>query len=318
MPLATILPAMARRPRNSPEQQLAETIASFLLGTRRGRRTLLASIILAVIGFGGYWLWQNHLRSRHPVGPTVRLATWNLRQFSDARQHLDLQRIARIIRDNRFDLLAIQEVKKDGEAVDRLLDVLGAPWRAAQLSDTTGNYERFAYIYNAERVQEIGTPHFIASADAVLFDRTPYQDTFRAGNFDFTLVQVHLSHNNAMRRRSEGEALARMVKRLAHTGVERDVIVCGDFNEQPPHGNMHHFTGQGWQRLNHDATNLGGTRVLDTLVIDPLATKEWSGIAGSVHFDEQLFANDDAQAAEQISDHRPAYADFVINLVDDD
>src|SRR5881227_2827434 len=106
---------MARRPRLTAEEQLADQIASTLLSTRQGRQFLLVAVIVAAIGFGGYWLWQNYLRPRHPVGPTVRLATWNLRQFSESRKHVDLQRIAAIIRDNRFDLVAIQEVKKDGE-----------------------------------------------------------------------------------------------------------------------------------------------------------------------------------------------------------
>jgi exonuclease III len=293
-------------------------MAGFLLSTRRGRRVLLVLLILIGLALGGQWLWQNYLRPRHPVGPTVRLATWNLRQFSESRKGIDLQRIAAIIKDNRFDLVAIQEVKKDGEEVDRLLVELGTPWKAARFSDTSGNYERFAFIYNSDHVQEIGTPHFIATTDAVIFDRTPYQDTFRAGNFDFTLVEVHLSYNNMQRRRDEAEALARFAKRLAQTGSERDVIVCGDFNEEPPHDNLHFFTDEGWESLNHDPTNLGGTQVYDTFLIDPIATKEWSGIAGSVHFDEQLFGNDDKRAEVEVSDHRPAYADFVTNLPDDD
>jgi endonuclease/exonuclease/phosphatase family metal-dependent hydrolase len=275
---------------------------------------LLVGVIVAVLGFGGYWLWQNYLRPRHPVGPTVRLATWNLRQFSEGRKRVDLPRIASIIRDNRFDLVAIQEVKKDGELVDRLVGELGTPWKAARFSDTSGNYERFAFIFNADHVQEIGTPHFIATTDAVIFDRTPYQDTFRSGNFEFTLVEVHLSYTNTERRSQEAQAMARFAKRLEQTGNERDVIVCGDFNEEPPHLNLHYFTDEGWESLNHDPTNLGSTQVFDTFVIDPDQTKEWSGIAGSVHFDEQVYGNDDKRAEDEVSDHRPAYADFVTNL----
>ncbi|HSV16234.1 MAG TPA: endonuclease/exonuclease/phosphatase family protein [Tepidisphaeraceae bacterium] len=304
---------MARRLRRSAEEQLADQIASTLLSTRQGRQFLLVAIIVGVITFGAYWLWQNQLRPRHPVGPTVRLATWNLRQFSESRKHVDLQRIAGIIRDNHFDLIAIQEVKRDGEEVDRLLSVLGSPWRAARFSDTSGNYERFAFIYNADHVQEIGTPHFIATTDAVIFDRTPYQDTFKAGNFAFTLIEVHLSYTNTTRRRQEAEALAHFAKRLKETSAEKDVIVCGDFNEQPPNGNLHYFLDQGWTSLNGDPTNLGSTEIYDTFLIDPQQTKQWNGVAGSVHFDEQLYGNDDKQAEEEISDHRPAYADFATN-----
>lgn len=305
---------MARRPRRSPEEQLADQVIGQLLRSPGGRKFLLVAVIVGLIVWGGYWLWRNEFRRHYPVGPTVRLATWNLREFSDARKYVDLNAIANIIRDNHFDLVAIQEVKKEGEEVDRLVRVLGIPWQAARYSDMTGNYERFAFIYNADHVKEIGTPHFIATTEAVTFDRWPYQDTFSSGNFMFTLIEVHLSYTNVNRRRQEAQTLARFARQLQQQSPGKDVIVCGDFNEQPPNGNLHYFTDQGWESLNHDPTNLGGTEVYDTFLIDPNYTTEWSGIAGSVPFAEQLYNNNRKRAEEEVSDHRPAYADFVTNL----
>lgn len=293
------------------------------MATRRGRQSLVVLVAVALLALAGWWLWENHLRPRHPVGPTVRIATWNLRQFSESRKGMDVRAIADIIRTNQFDVVAIQEVKKEGEAVDHLLNALGSPWRSTSLSDVTGNHERFAFIYNSDHVSEVGTPHFIATADAVIFDRVPYQQTFRAGNFDFTLVTCHLYYGEGAagheRRRREMDALARFAQRYATTSAEHDVIVLGDFNET--HGgqeNLPLFTSQGWVACNADPTNLGGREVYDNIVIDPKYTREWSGTAGSVHFDESRYANDDKQALEHVSDHRPAYADFVTNLPDDD
>jgi endonuclease/exonuclease/phosphatase family metal-dependent hydrolase len=208
-------------------------------------------------------------------------------------------------------------VKKHGEEVDRLVNELGVPWRASHFSDMTGNSERFVFVYDGDHVQEVIPPHFINSPDVAVFDRTPYQATFKAGNFDFTLISVHLSYADSDRRRREAEALAHYVSNVSSWPGDKDVIVLGDFNEQG-RGNLHFFSDMGWESLNHDPSNLSSTETYDTFVIDPKFTREWNGTAASVHFDETLFGNDDARALEEVSDHRPAYADFVTNLPDDD
>jgi len=301
----------ARRRRQSIEEQLVTQAGASLvrqmMRTRQGRSALLIIVLIVAILWCGQWAWNRFLRPRHPVGPTVRLATWNLRQFAD-RPGIDLRGIAGIINTSRFDLVAIQEVKQDGEEVDRLLNQLGTPWRGASLSPVTGNHERFAFIYNSDHVTEIGHAHLIDDADRRVFDRVPYEQTFRAGNFDFTLVTVHLSYGDTQRRKREADELARYAQKLSQTSTEKDVIVLGDFNEQGS-GNLHFFLENGWESLNHEPTNLSSSETYDTLLIDPRNTREWSGSAGAVIF---------SGSAETISDHRPAYADFVTNLPDDD
>ena len=154
----------AWRRRQSFENRLAQQAARQLMRSPQGRAVLLIVAIVVVVLWGGRWMWDRFIRTRHPVGPTVRLATWNLRQFSD-RENIDLRAIANVITSSHFDLVAIQEVKQEGEEVDRLVNVLGTPWRAAHLSPMTGNHERFAFIYNADHVQEIGRAGSINDID---------------------------------------------------------------------------------------------------------------------------------------------------------
>ena len=285
--------------------------------TRQGRRVLIVLAVAGIVIWLATWLWQNHLRPRHPVGPAVPVATWNLHQFSE-RRSVDLGAIAEVIRASNFDVLAIQEVKRQGEQVDALLNELGVPWRATSISDTTGNHERFVFLYNGDHVQEIGGAHFVASPQAAAFARRPYQATFRAGQFDFTLVTIHLSFDDHEKRRGETAGLALLAGDVAASSSEKDVIVLGDFNAENPQA-LRPFTDSGWESLNHDPTNLGSSEVYDTLVIDPGATREWNGAAGAVSFDDILPQyHDDHTARERVSDHRPAYADFVTNLPDDD
>jgi endonuclease/exonuclease/phosphatase family metal-dependent hydrolase len=309
-----------RRRRSEGPEAVIGPVVSELSRTRGGRRALAALAVVALLAFAGHWLWENHLRPRHPVGPAVRVATWNLRHFSE-RPNVDLGAIAEVIRASSFDVVAVQEVKKDGRQVDALLNVLGSPWRATSLSDTTGNHERFVYLYHGDHVQEVreaGGARFAASPQAGVFARTPYQATFRAGQFDFTLVTVHLSFEDRARRRRETESLPALARDVAGASAEKDVIVLGDFNAQSPR-DLQPLESAGLRVLSRAATNLGSTEAYDTLVIDPAPTREWNGEAGAVNFDDILPQyKDDAEARRRVSDHRPAYADFVTNLPDDD
>jgi endonuclease/exonuclease/phosphatase family metal-dependent hydrolase len=276
---------------------------------------LLAVVLLLVLA--SHWLWDRYLRPHHPAGPAVRVATWNLRQFSE-RRDADLRAIAEVIRASSFDVVAVQEVKREGRQVDALLNELGAPWRATSLSPMTGNHERFVFLYDGDHVQEVEGGHFVRSARAAVFGRTPYQATFRAGQFDFTLVTVHLTWEDKDHRRRESEALAGLAADVAGESAEKDVIVLGDFNAQSPR-EFAPAVSAGLLSLNHDATNLGSTEAYDTLLINSTHTREWNGTAGAVNFDDILPQyRDDAEARRRISDHRPAYADFVTNLPDDD
>jgi endonuclease/exonuclease/phosphatase (EEP) superfamily protein YafD len=309
-----------RRRRNTGPEAAIGHVVTKLSRTHGGRRLLVAVVALLLLALAGQWVWENHLRPRRPVGPAVRVATWNLRHFSE-RPNVDLEAIAEIIRASSFDVVAIQEVKKDGRQVDALLNVLGSPWRATSLSATTGNHERFVFLYHGDHVQEVreaGGARFVSSAQAGVFARTPFQATFRAGAFDFTLVTVHLTYEDRDRRRRETEALAEVARDVAAASAEKDVIVLGDFNAESPR-DLLPLESAGLKVLSRVTTNLGSTEAYDTLLIHPADTREWNGKAGAVNFDDILPRyQDDAEARRRISDHRPAYADFVTSLPDDD
>jgi endonuclease/exonuclease/phosphatase family metal-dependent hydrolase len=304
---------------NDPTVAIGAVVGE-LSRTRQGRRllaVLAAVVVVALVAWQVRLFWQNHLRPRHPVGPAVRVATWNLRQFSE-RRNVDVRAIAEVIRASHFDVVAVQEVKRNGEQVDALLNELGTPWRATSMSATTGNYERFVFLYEGDHVQEIGRARFVNSPQAAVFARLPYQASFRAGAFDFTLVTVHLSFDDRARRRREVDALVQVAQDVAAASSEKDVIVLGDFNAENPQA-LRPFADAGWASLNHDPTNRGSSEVYDTLIIDPAPTREWNGAAGAVSFDDILPQNqNDRTAREHVSDHRPAWADFVTNLPDDD
>jgi|SRR5579884_3163260 len=300
--------AERRRQALDPDTEAAVSALVAMLQTREGRRKLLVLGIVALLAYGAWLLYQRYGRPHAMPGPTVRLATWNLHEFSP-RPQIDLRRIAQIIQDNHFDLLAIQEVRGTGEEVDNLLNALGYPWKAASYSPTTGNHERFAFLYNAEHIEELGPAEPVPSPGAAIFARTPYEDTFRAGNFSFTLVTVHLEWTKKGLRQEEAQTLAMLLPDLESRAAQHHLIVLGDFNEERAHGDLHYLEDAGFQRLIHVPTNLSSTEDFDNVLIDPRTTAEFTGQSGVVAFD-QIYHYSRHEAVEAVSDHRPAWADF--------
>ena len=91
------------------------------------------------------------------VESTLLLASWNIREFggtkSGGREAEPLYYIAEII--SRFDIVAVQEVRDNLDALDELISILG-PWWKYLVSDVTlgaqGNNERHAYIYDTRKI----------------------------------------------------------------------------------------------------------------------------------------------------------------------
>lgn len=186
---------------------------------------------------------------------TILLATWNIREF-DSPAYGDripeaFYYIAEIIA--RFDLVAIQEVRQDLRALNRLMDILGGRWDCI-FSDVTegtqGNGERMAFLFDKRKVQLGGL-----SGQLVLpplesrgqdgktvyqpvsqIVRTPMMVGFRTGWTDFILTTVHIIYGegkaNSPERIEEIRQVAQALKRRSEDAFEwsRNLILLGDFN----------------------------------------------------------------------------------------
>lgn len=186
---------------------------------------------------------------------TLLLATWNIREFDSAaygeRSLEPLHYIAEIIA--RFDLVAVQEVRRDLKALKRLMEILGRHW-SYLVTDVTegqaGNKERMAYVFDTRKVtfgglaSELVLPPFkIKGADgkttltpAQQLARTPFVCGFQAGWTKFLLATVHIlygdSKPNDPRRVQEIHQLAQFLRSrtLDRTSWSNNLIVLGDFN----------------------------------------------------------------------------------------
>lgn len=174
------------------------------------------------------------------------VASWNIKEFGHTKQRLPEAYfyMAEII--NRFDLIAIQEVKTGLEDLYILMRLLGDDW-AYQINDITegkaGNAERSAYLYNKTRVELAGL-----AAEIVLWDkltqhseikqlkRTPYMTGFNAGWKQFAMINIHLhpgdDQDDVLYRREEVSLLLQALKEKIRLGRiwNENLILAGDFN----------------------------------------------------------------------------------------
>lgn len=202
---------------------------------------------------------------------TMLLGTWNIREF-DSPAYGDriadaYYFIAEII--SRFDIVAVQEVRRDISALKRAVSLLGWPWKYV-VTDTTegspGNDERLAFVYDTRKVHfdglagELVLPAVQVVEDGKKVDkpvtqiaRTPYTAGFRAGWTSFQLATVHIVYGE-----DEAEAPARVeeIRQVASFLAARadepgrwseNLVLLGDFNIfATTDATMKALTDSGW------------------------------------------------------------------------
>ncbi len=188
---------------------------------------------------------------KRTINDTLLLATWNIREFDSPayRERLDesFYYIAEII--SHFDLVAVQEVRKDLKALKKLNNILGSYWKyivTDVTAGTAGNKERLAFLYDSRKVDFGGLAGEIVLESikkgkkkyepTKQLARTPFVCGFQAGWFKFMLTTVHIlygkSKANDPNRVKEIEALAKLLAKRAKDGAawSDNLILLGDFN----------------------------------------------------------------------------------------
>lgn len=197
---------------------------------------------------------RHHLDQQIPQrthNDTLLLATWNIREFDSSkygnRFDESLFYLAEIV--SRFDLVAIQEVREDLQALENLTRILGGWWRYL-FTDVTegsrGNRERMAFLYDSRKVRSGGLAGEIVLPakkkkgkpyqPVLQFARSPYIAGFKSGWFQFMLATVHILYGKAVaedpRRVHEIQELAKFLRKRANekTAWRNNLILVGDFN----------------------------------------------------------------------------------------
>jgi len=273
---------------------------------------------------------------RREVDENVLIATWNIAQFSEKKEDRALQYIADIC--ERFDIIAIQEVKTDLRGLSRLQELLPGNYKIL-VSDPTGNYERMAFLYDKRTVVstglvcEIGFGGTLSEPTAFQFNRMPYCASFRAGRFDFIIVSVHIAEATSIGsagedlREKEIDELVKFVKKRSdqETGkvFDPDFFVLGDFNIQSGGDRFFNALTQGPDPkfemppgMDNLGTNFSQTGTYDKIAWLPRPDFEFSGKFGVVPFGDVLYkeaGQADDTARKKVSDHLPLWTEFRIN-----
>jgi len=261
---------------------------------------------------------------------TITIAAFNIQVFGRSkRQKVDVMRVlANITRE--FDVILIQEIRDSSEEtipyfLNEINAIAGPKYefvRSERLGRTTSK-EAYAYLYNT------GTVDFIEGSDYVyndvddIFEREPYIGSFRSGNFDFTLVGIHVKPDDASWEIGNLTSVVSAV--LLENTVEKDVIVLGDFNADGSYFNENALSNPfrsseyHWVTTNDMDTMTKTDYTYDRMVLMN-ATYSYEYIEESAavfHFDVE-YGITNATLVEAVSDHYPIYAEFITHLPDDD
>jgi len=273
------------------------------------------------------------------------LATWNIANFGvQERREKDHRLLAEIL--SWFDLTAIQEVADDLSGLRAVQELLPDRYRLL-ISDTAGNDERTAFLYDSRKVKLLeltGRLSIPVSAQRHIklqgverefrgFDRSPFLGSFQAGDFRFLLASVHLyfgSDDDAdlERRALEAYAVGRWadLRRDDEHAYVPDIIALGDFNlpavdrDDPIYKAL---TKRGLALPEHGTevggSSLGGHHHYDQMAFFPGETGEFNRRIAPFDFDNALFqdlwnpkspAPFLAYVRYYVSDHRPLWAEF--------
>jgi endonuclease/exonuclease/phosphatase family metal-dependent hydrolase len=190
-------------------------------------------------------------------GRNLLLATWNLRAFdrvtpkwrsvagdTPIRDLSNLLCITEIVR--RFDVVAIQEVRRSAQALLAIMQMLGDGW-AFLVTDVSrgpqGNSERLAFVFDRHRVRPSGLAcELVVAAETAgipedtltgQFARTPYAVSFASDLGVFTLVTLHVIYGKEPQDRvPELREIASWLAGWARDGDAwgGNLIALGDFN----------------------------------------------------------------------------------------
>ncbi len=172
--------------------------------------------------------------------------------------------------------------------------------------------------------------------------RRPLLATLRAGNFDFTVIGVHLksgfvpegcrddSFPEWVRTQQAQQIVGEIQRGWTERLIDSDVIVVGDFNGGMQDGGLEAFRQAGYsilseERRRSDASGSLTYRkgrfrsVLDHLAVPASTIREWVALS-TVFWAPLTTMSDDDLAAylRAFSDHAPVWTHFNTALADDD
>ena len=178
--------------------------------------------------------------------------------------------------------------------------------------------EIYVYLYRADKVKAVKNFGVYPDPEDD-FIREPFIAMFKAGNFDFYVINIHSIYGDSVsERRDEAKKLAGVYAVVQRQDSENDVLLMGDFNLGPDDSGFESLKAiPNMIYINGKLPTSIKDKLYDNIWFQSHFTKEFTGTYGIIKFDEVLFGNDDKKASLMISDHRPLWAEFETSADDD-
>lgn len=270
----------------------------------------------------------------------LKFAAWNIERFGERhRDENEMREIVKIL--YKYDLIAITELMKESELqrAQKLLSEMGREYDyliSPEVGWVGSSYqEHYAFLYYKGLVRTVGksflyeTPTKKPKLDdkkreaeerAKIFIRPPFWATFRAGRFDFSVVVVHTQPDHS---KSECALMDEVYKKVqGRNGPEEDVLLVGDFNLEPSASEFERLLNSKHQYLStmiflfneeDHGTMVSSNNLNDNIFFQRKHLSEYL-YCGVDKFDKRGLGG---EPAEDISDHRPVWAVFRVDIDDD-
>ncbi|MBL9123169.1 MAG: endonuclease/exonuclease/phosphatase family protein [Planctomycetaceae bacterium] len=252
------------------------------------------------------------------AGSAVRIGSFNIQVFGSSKlaKREVVEVLVQIVR--QFDIVAVQEVRaSDTTVVSQFVQQLNATGRhydavVGPRLGRTNSKEQYAFIFDRERIEvDPSSVYTVADPDDLLH-REPLVAGFRVRGvppeeaFTFTLINIHTDPDETVQ---ELDALGDVFRAVRNDGRhEDDIILLGDLNVDDAHlGELGRVSDITWV-ISGTPTNTRRTKQYDNLLFQRRATVEYQGRAGVFDFASEYQLS--MEAALQVSDHMPVWAEF--------
>ena len=269
------------------------------------------------------------LESEPPLDDdTINIAAFNIQILGVSKREKTevMDVLAKTVRE--FDIVLVQEIRDASETTAPIfLDIINsldgpeyAFIRSERLGRSTSK-EAYAYFYNTHTVAYLEGTARVWEDEEDIFEREPYIVGFVAGEFDFTLVGIHVKPDDAV---NEIASLALVFDAIKAGQDDQDIIALGDFNadgsyydeedvNQPLMDPMYH-----WTVSNEVDTMTKTDWTYDRIVmLDSTYANEYVMDSTAVYYFNDVYGLNQT-FTEEVSDHFPIFAEFRVDGPDDD
>lgn len=192
------------------------------------------------------------------------IASWNLQVFGQSKASNDTLLMYYADKLDDYDVFIVQEIRdKAGTAIQRLASYLPMyDYIVSERAGTTSCKEQYAIFYNSEAT--LMSQHDYTPSYQYDFERPPFQATFTAYNWTFTLYTIHTKPDNVP------EELTNLENIVGNPN--EDTIILGDLNADGDYYDedyLQHFISWSWVITNDmDTTVAPSDNTYDRIIIN--------------------------------------------------